>query len=122
MRRLKGFLVAASLCFASHGAQESPGDCYLSVGSRTYLDGPCNIDLSPGGSFSIGTGERRRSRYFAMVNIDESDGTALAYWNGVEGASHAHDDLGTVIRRGGCWVNNRAKVCAWRSGTRPASF
>lgn len=122
MRRLKGFLVATSLCVASHCAQASSGDCYLSVGSRTYLDGPCNIDLSLGGSFSIGFGERSRSRYFAMVNIDEGDGTALAYWNGTEAASHAHDELGRLIRRGGCWVNSRAKVCAWRPGTRPESF
>ncbi|MDH3031446.1 hypothetical protein [Methylobacterium fujisawaense] len=122
MRLFKGFAFAASLCVASYAVQASPGDCYLSVGSRTYLDGSCNIDLSPGGSFSIGAGERRRSRYFAMVNINESDGTALAYWNGVDAESHAHDDLGTVVRRGGCWVNSRAKVCAWKHGTRPDRF
>ena len=122
MRLLKGFVVAGILCVMSHGVQAAPGHRYLSAGSRTYLDGPCNIDLSPDGSFSIGTGDRSRSRYFAAVNIDPTEGKALAYWNGTEGANHAHDELGAVIRRGGCWVNSRAKVCAWKPGKRPASF
>jgi hypothetical protein len=116
-----GFIVTASLCAASHAAQAAPGDCYLSVGSFTYLDGPCNIDLQTDGSFSIGTGETTRSRFFAYVFLD-AGGKASASWNRVPDSNHADADLGAVVRQGGCWVNSQAKVCAWRPGTRPEVF
>jgi hypothetical protein len=115
------FIVAASLCVASHAAQAAPADCYLSVGSFTYLDGPCNIDVQTDGSFSIGTGETTRSPFFAYVFID-AGGKASASWNAAEGSNHADADLGAVTRQGGCWVNTNAKVCAWRPGTRPKIF
>jgi hypothetical protein len=85
------FIVAASLCVASHAAQAAPGDCYLSVGSFTYLDGPCNIDVQTDGSFSIGTGETTRSPFFAYVFID-AGGKASASWNAAEGSNHADAD------------------------------
>jgi hypothetical protein len=121
MTLTQGFIVTASLCVVSHAAQAAPGDCYLSVGSLTYLDGPCNIDLQNDGSFSIGTGETTRSRFFAYVII-EAGGKASASWNRVANSNHADADLGAVVRRGGCWVNSQAKVCAWRPGTRPSIF
>jgi hypothetical protein len=55
--------------------------------------------------------------YFAYVFPE--GGTATASWNGtIPGATHAHTDLGTLTREGACWVNEQAKVCAWRPGTR----
>src|SRR4051794_17621738 len=114
-------LIAAGLvCITAREAHAFPGECLLVVNGRSYLNGTCNITMEADGSFSIGTGERHRSRHFAMVQIDSSDGRARGYWNGVAAASHAHDDLGTLVRQGGCWVNKVAKVCAWRPGTRPS--
>ena len=89
------------------------GQCTLRVDGHTYLDGPCNIDLGTGGSFSIGTGNARTgSRYFAYVNRDPDSGIADGYWNGAPGSTHAHDPLGTLRREGACWMNERARVCA----------
>jgi hypothetical protein len=105
-----------------HEACAFQGECYLSVQQGIYLDGPCNIELQPDGSFSIGAADSARSRYFAYIEIDQSTGTATGSWNGVAAESHADDDLGTLVRKGGCWINSAAKVCAWRFGTRPSSF
>ncbi len=122
MRLAFRFIVALSLCAASHAAQAAQGDCYLSVGARTYLDGSCNIMIQSDGSFSIGAGERTRSRYFAYVFLDPAGGKGSAYWNREPNSNHAEAFLGTVLRQGGCWVNAQAKVCAWEPGTRPKVF
>ena len=78
-----------------------------------YLDGIGNYESLGGGSFSIGTGDPP-SKYFAYVEIDTSAGVARGYWNGTAGASHAHEDLGSLVREGPYWVNDRAKVYASR--------
>ena len=105
------FLLVGMCAFSAPGDAKTAG-CTLRVDGRTYLEGPCNVDIGSGGSFSIGAGENTRSRYFAYVNIDKATGIAQGYWNGVEAESHAHDDLGQLTREGACWVNNRARVCA----------
>ncbi len=122
MRVTRGFIVAASLCAVSCAARAGPGDCCLGVGGRTYLDGPCNLMIQSDGSFSIGAGERTRSRDFAYVFLDPGGGKGSATWNSKPNSNHAETSLGTVVRHGGCWVNAQAKVCAWRPGTRPKTF
>jgi hypothetical protein len=89
------------------------GRCLLEVRGKTYLDGICNIDRSEDGSFSIGTGDGRASKFFAYVNKND-DGTADGYWNGIHAYSHADDNLGTLKQQGACWVNAAARVCAGR--------
>jgi hypothetical protein len=96
------------------------GKCLLEVDGRRYLDGPCNIVMQRDGSFEIGTGERKRAQYFAVVFLSkDTPGLAEGWWNGRDGESHAHTPLGNLSRQGGCWTNARVKVCAWRRGTRP---
>lgn len=87
------------------------GRCLLEVDGKTYLSGRCAINLDmhkgvPTGDFSIGTDGK--SDYFAYVN----DSGRSATWN--DGASHAHTPLGTLTKKGACWVNSHTKVCAWR--------
>ena len=115
-----GFVLAAAVCVASHAAQAAQGECYLRVDSRTYLNRRCNVILRADGSFSIGAGEHSRSPFFAYVSM--ADGKAYASWNRVPNSNHTDASLGTVARQGGCWVNSRAKVCAWQPGTRPKTF
>lgn len=110
---LAGFALAL-LVSPIRSADAFMGRCVLEVDHHSYLHGPCNIELLGDGSFSIGTGERNRSRYFAYVEVDKSSGKASGSWNGANGASHAHDDLGQLSRHGACWTNARAKVCAMR--------
>jgi hypothetical protein len=113
-RRVAAAVVClVALGWASDGFARS-GKCLLKVDGRTYLDAICNIERSEDGSFSIGTGERSRSKYFAAVTVEPGAGRATGVWNGVTAESHAHEDLGTLTRRGACWSNARATVCAWR--------
>ena len=121
MLRLTTRLVttAAVLLLPISAAQAFVGNCLLEVDGRTYLDGPCEIGMGRDGSFTIGIGNPR-SDYFAYVNLDsDAPRVAKGYWNSRAENTHAHDDLGHLSRHGGCWVNDRAKVCAWKFGTRP---
>ena len=90
------------------------GRCLIAVDGRIYLKGRCNVDVRSGGSFTVGVGEKSRSKHFAYVNVERGSRTAQGYWNGREAESHAHEDLGTLRRVGPCWLNMRAKICAWR--------
>ncbi|WFT81302.1 MULTISPECIES: hypothetical protein [unclassified Methylobacterium] len=95
-------------------SESGQGRCLIEVGGKRYLDGRCNIESDADGNFSVGTGDRRSSKFFAYVNKNE-DGTAEGSWNGARGGSHAHDSLGTLKPQGSaCWANATAKVCAWR--------
>ena len=115
MRRLITALVV--LLSAISAAHAFKGECVLQVKGVSYLDGPCDISMQKGGDFQVSTIKGRS--YFAYV-FPEGDGTATASWNGtIPGANHAHTNLGTLTRQGGCWVNDEAKVCAWKPGTRP---
>jgi hypothetical protein len=104
---------AMLLVMAATEARAFPGTCLLKVDGRTYLSGQCNIDvIDRDGSFTIGT-DQRRITYFAYV-LFVKDGAGIGYWNEKRGGSHAHTPLGDLKRDGACWVNNRARVCAWR--------
>jgi hypothetical protein len=89
------------------------GRCLIVVDGKAYLKGRCNIEIRPGGNFTVGAGENSTSEHFAYVNPDGRD-EAQGYWNGRDADSHAGSDLGTLKRKGACWSNSRAKVCAWR--------
>ena len=108
-----GMLGLAVVMISPVPAAAATGKCMLSVSGRVYMNSRCNVDTSaPDGSFSIGTGEHRRSKYFAMVNVDPTTGFARGYWNGKAAESHAHEELGILVKQGSCWVNDRARICA----------
>lgn len=100
-------------------AQMSPvradvGRCLIVVESRTYLKGRCDIAIQAGGSFTVGVSDTSRSEHFAYVGIADDATRARGSWNGVDADSHAGSDLGILKRKGACWRNSHAKVCAWR--------
>ena len=90
------------------------GRCLIAVKGHVYLKGDCNISIETGGSFKVGVGEQSRSKHFAYIVLDPEPGKGRGYWNGVEAEDHAHEDLGSLKRKGACWSNSHAKVCAWR--------
>jgi hypothetical protein len=95
-------------------AVAEPGKCVLRVDGHTYLNGPCDINLEGGGSFQITPPTEVTPYYFAYVNLNTSPPrTATGAWNGEEADSHAGDDLGTLTRKGACWSNTHAIVCAY---------
>ena len=104
-------IAIALAVLVSGAAWAAPGKCLLVVDGKTYLHGPCPVEVERNGSFSIGTGPR--ASYFAYVNVDDGS-RAKGYWNETRGASHAHSDLGDLNRNGPCWSNARAIICGWR--------
>lgn len=107
---MRAILMALAMV-VSGAAIAAPGRCLLVVDGRTYLNGSCDVSISPGGSFQVQN--RGQIRYFALVNPD-GPGQAIGYWNQEVGATHAHTDLGTLRRNDACWSNDKAIVCAWR--------
>ena len=108
MRR--GLTTAALLAVLSTPAVAFKGKCLLEVNNTPYVLGPCDVEINKDGP-TIVTGPR--GKYFAYVFPDGDK--AEASWNGLlKGATHAHSPLGTLTKSGACWINETAKICAWR--------
>jgi hypothetical protein len=105
---------------AGHAGARS-ADCLLEIDEKRYIDGPCEFEVFPDSSgrrsFQIRRTDGGRLSYFAQVNVN-TPGKADGYWNGELSATHAHDELGELAADGACWINDRAKVCAWKRGER----
>lgn len=112
----EGLIVLAAL-LPSYAIARPISRCVIEVGGTVYLDGPCNFERFDDGGFSIGTSDLppRVSPYFAYVNKDGA-GSSLAegYWNEEPANTHAHTPLGQLKQAGACWVNDTARVCAYR--------
>lgn len=106
------FALAIALTITSFGAGAEPSKCLIEVDGKAYTFGRCNADRERDGGLSVGTGETKRSPIFAIISPND-DGTAAGYWNEQPQASHAQTPLGVMKKSGGCWLNERAKVCAW---------
>jgi hypothetical protein len=114
MRLTRPLLAAAALCALVAPAQAFMGKCVLNVGGKNYLDGPCEIEMiDKEGSFTIGASDKSPSPYFAYVVVTRP-GVAEGSWNRDPKSTHAHATLGTLKKRGACWVNGNARVCAAR--------
>lgn len=96
---LAGFLTSGAL------AASRPALCTLVVKGKTYIEDQCLFDADPDGSFRISGKD-----YFAYVNV--SGKTAEASWNADPKSTHAHASLGTLTRKGACWQNADARICA----------
>ncbi|HVZ52236.1 MAG TPA: hypothetical protein VG986_09735 [Pseudolabrys sp.] len=90
---------------AANAAAQRPVLCKLVVNGKTYLDGQCLFEADKDGSFRIFGKD-----YFAYINVH--GGTAEASWNADPKSSHAQAPLGTLTRKGACWVNATAQICA----------
>jgi len=92
-------------------------DCLLIVKGRTYLDGRCEYESDPDGSFRMFGKD-----YFVYLNVHEKN-LGDASWNADPKSTHAHNRIGEVRRDGACWVMNRdTRICAWRLGERPTNY
>ena len=109
----KGILlitICLLLVVVANAQSAKRGRCLLEVNGKKYISGACKIEMDSDGSFRIYDFKKRG--YFAYVTMSENE--ALGYWNGIGKGSHAHDDLGELLRDGACWKNDKARVCAWR--------
>lgn len=87
--------------------QNKPGKCRLVVDGVRHIEGQCDVALIADGSFKIVA----TNGYAAMV--DREGSTAEGSWNGDPESMYLGEELGNLTRRGACWVNERAEICAW---------
>ncbi|MFT4097619.1 MAG: ricin-type beta-trefoil lectin domain protein [Rhodoblastus sp.] len=102
-----GALALAGLLSSGALAASRPASCTLIVKGMSYIDGECLFEADPDGSFRINGKE-----FFAYVNVNPGGQTAEASWNADPKSTHAHTPLGTLTRKGACWENAGAKICA----------
>lgn len=112
MLRIAAVILLACGIFSS--AQALTGKCLLRVDGLTYINGPCEIHAGkdyfpdkPSGTFSILSGDHRPAAQVIGSPGDSREGL----WNYGHGMSN---DTGTLHRDGACWVNEHARICAWK--------
>ena len=139
-RRFWRFAIIAALALIAAPAIADPssafkgnGRCVLVVDGKTYIDGRCEIDLQANGdfhfddgrlktecaAFDLGPGECTmantlvvRNGTFGQLAISAPD-VGTMFWN--EGRYlHGQAPIHNLHRRGACWRNDRAKLCAYR--------
>jgi hypothetical protein len=111
-----GVIVLCGLTGSVAIAAQRPALCKLVVKGNAYINGRCNFeDFGDGGSFAIGVlGDNQKipkgGFYFAYVDVHGN--TAEGKWNEDRSALHADTPLGTLTRKGACWENDIAQICA----------
>ena len=109
------FIAIGVLTWSAVNAAQRQVQCKLVVNGKTYINGPCNFEADPDGSFRIGVlrDDQKipaKGFYFAYVNV--SGNTAQAKWNEDPKALHADVPLGTLTRNGACWESETVQICA----------
>ena len=84
------------------------GRCRLTVSTKLHISGTCWVRLDSDGSFQIMSLD---DQVFAKLLREGANGNA--FWNEGGGATHAQASLGNMMRKGGCWQNADAELCAW---------
>lgn len=92
---------------AGHYVRERHRPCELIVNGRKVFSGQCSKsqDDDTAQYFTVGPD------IFVHVSLDGDRNTARVYWNGGDGVSHAHEDLGIMRRIGKCWMGGHSSVC-----------
>ncbi|GGH58206.1 hypothetical protein GCM10011341_28370 [Frigidibacter albus] len=86
--------------------------CQIAEHGTVYHVGACYFQASPGGSFTVVTGN---AKYAAMVTLIDGD-YAQGMWTGEAYASHMHGQTHDLRRSEGdpaCWENDEFSICAW---------
>ncbi len=89
--------------------------CKLVVKGKTYINGRCNFESFGEGSFAIGVLRDEQpvpAKGFYFAYVDVNGNTAEAKWNEDPKDLHANAPLGTLTRKGACWENATAQICA----------
>jgi hypothetical protein len=95
------------------GSQSKKRSCYLEVDGVIHVDGPCLVFPMGGDQYTLNTWDdgKPAQSHFAIVSRDTDDRTT-ATWNKDPDDTRAFDPLGVVRKVDGCWVNERARICA----------
>ena len=86
-------------------------DCRLTVDGAVKIDGLCYVESRDQyGYYATIFENEAKKGYFAMALGDE-DGRAQGHWNGGRDSTHAHSGLGTMTRKGACWISESGEIC-----------
>lgn len=91
----------------------SKRDCTFVVDGKTVVEGRCLVFPMGDGGYTLNAwsdGKPAQS-HFAVVSTN-SDGTANVTWNADPDDDRAADSLGIAHLKGGCWLNERIRICA----------
>lgn len=83
------------------------GTCRLVVNSVTYLSGRCEIEMGAEGSFRI----YAIGRQGPSADLRRQGRVGMGSWRAKPG--DAPVAVGTLQRKGACWSNAAASICAW---------
>jgi hypothetical protein len=86
-------------------AAQQQAMCKFVVEGKTIISGRCNFESDPDGSFRMWD-----NVHTVYLNVDGK--TAEASWNKNPKSFHADSPLGTFTRKGTCWENATAQICA----------
>ena len=107
--RMSALILSVAIVWEPAQAQESA--CSIAVDGLTYHHGPCEVDKRANGTTYVRSADQEGD-FGYWVHLDMSTATrALAHWNEVYGAGHAHSRLGHVDFEDGCWQNERTRIC-----------
>lgn len=82
--------------------------CSLQVNGALVFNGPCQIDgAAPGGPFLAKTADGK----YAVWIKQKSKGVSELLWNDTASSEQVETSLGTVVRLGACWANDKSKLC-----------
>jgi hypothetical protein len=119
---MAGVIALCGLMGSAAVAADRWARCTLAVKGKTFINGRCNVEDMGEGSFAVGVlrddqAIPRKGFYFAYVDVNGD--TAEAKWNEDRSEMHANAPLGTLTRKGACWVNDIAKICVRQRAGRP---
>jgi hypothetical protein len=109
MRAIAAMAVVATCVLTGSAAlaAEKQAMCKFTVEGKTYINGRCNFESDPDGSFRMWD-----DVHTVYLNVDGK--TAEASWNKNPKSFHADSPLGTFTRKGACWINAKTEICARR--------
>jgi hypothetical protein len=107
MRAIAAMAIVAicSLAGSTAIAAQQQAMCKFVVEGKTIISGRCNFESDPDGSLRMWD-----DVHTVYLNVDGK--TAEASWNKNPKSFHADSPLGTFTRKGGCWENASAQICA----------
>lgn len=111
----------------SQGTTTVAADCYFEVDGQVPLDGLCrfmrNEFYGPGG-FGLASFMTDKKIFLVDLKRKPGDppGTGAGSWNGRPGLMQVATPVGELTTSGPCWVNERARICAWKLGEGRGDF
>lgn len=92
--------------------QARPAECLLIVNGKSLIDGRCEFDSGPDGSFRM-----EGSAFIGNVMVTER-GKGEGRWMPKPEVRSNFTDVGVVTKDGACWSSATASFCAWALGQR----